>query len=240
MIQRNDGSTTRNMCWDEENRLVSVRYSADGEITPSQLSVYLYDAGGEKVWKLTGEEAIMDLSGERTVSLVNFNKTLYISPLMVMTEAKYTKHYFIEGERITSKIGSGFGVAPYMPADSVLDFIVGDDESVSGNLAKMVYDFVRCTNYSDKYSTGQELEPAGNDGSRLERLRYYYHPDHLGSSAFITNSTGSVVQHLQYHPLVKPSSTSEMHTAAAIRSLPRKGMMLRAIVTSAHGIMTLI
>ena len=29
---------------------------------------------------------------------------------------------------------------------------------------------------------------------------YYFHPDHLGSSSYITNATGHVCQHMEYLP----------------------------------------
>jgi hypothetical protein len=48
-------------------------------------------------------------------SSVNVDKTLYTSPYLVMTEQEYTKHYFIEGEEICSKIGGGFANAPWLP-----------------------------------------------------------------------------------------------------------------------------
>src|SRR5690606_6218505 len=34
--------------------------------------------------------------------------------------------------------------------------------------------------------------------------QYFYHPDHLGSSSFITNASGNVDQHLQYLPFGEP------------------------------------
>ena len=33
-----------------------------------------------------------------------------------------------------------------------------------------------------------------------ENLQFFYHPDHLGSSSFITNLEGEVVQHIEYVP----------------------------------------
>ena len=33
-----------------------------------------------------------------------------------------------------------------------------------------------------------------------EKMQYYYHPDHLGSSRYITNLDGEVVQHVEYVP----------------------------------------
>ncbi|XAJ49231.1 transposase [Segatella copri] len=34
----------------------------------------------------------------------------------------------------------------------------------------------------------------------LNKLTFYYHPDHLGSSSYITNLEGEVVQHIEYVP----------------------------------------
>ena len=40
---------------------------------------------------------------------------------------------------------------------------------------------------------------AGEAGTN-ERLQFYYHPDHLGSSSYITNLDGEVSQHIEYVP----------------------------------------
>ena len=37
-------------------------------------------------------------------------------------------------------------------------------------------------------------------GDCYEQYQYFYHPDHLGSSSFITNTEGEVVQHIEYVP----------------------------------------
>ena len=42
------------------------------------------------------------------------------------------------------------------------------------------------------------------EGDAYEKLQFYYHPDHLGSSSsYITNLDGEVVQHIEYVPLRK-------------------------------------
>ena len=38
------------------------------------------------------------------------------------------------------------------------------------------------------------------DPDNYENLQFFYHPDHLGSSSFITNLDGEVVQHIEYVP----------------------------------------
>ena len=40
---------------------------------------------------------------------------------------------------------------------------------------------------------------AGEAGTN-ERMQFYYHPDHLGSSSYITNMDGEVMQHIEYVP----------------------------------------
>ena len=37
-------------------------------------------------------------------------------------------------------------------------------------------------------------------GDSYEQYQYFYHPGHLGSSSFITNTDGEVVQHIEYVP----------------------------------------
>ena len=38
------------------------------------------------------------------------------------------------------------------------------------------------------------------EGDVYETMQFYYHPDHLGSSSYITNLDGEVVQHIEYVP----------------------------------------
>ena len=38
------------------------------------------------------------------------------------------------------------------------------------------------------------------EGDAYEKMQFYYHPDHLGSSSYITNLNGEVVQHIEYVP----------------------------------------
>ena len=39
-----------------------------------------------------------------------------------------------------------------------------------------------------------------HDKDNYEKLQFYYHPDHLGSSSYITNLDGEVSQHIEYVP----------------------------------------
>ena len=88
------------LCWDEQNRLMGV---ADKQY----LSLYQYDADGERTYKLTGELTHQNVSGNWSSCYQLDNATLYASPYLVATSKGYTKHYYAESERIASKLGNG-------------------------------------------------------------------------------------------------------------------------------------
>jgi len=194
MIMRSDGNDTRRLCWDEENRLTTVR--DDGE--QGMLSSYIYNAGGERTWKLAGDAYAMYINGQYQYGGAMLMKTLYSSPYMVLTDEEYSKHYFIEGERVCSKIGGGFALAAITPS-STQNFLVNDETQVATELWDMVRRGIDCTGFPpENVETKKELRSAENLNDDAEINQYFYHSDHLGSSSFITDATGNATQHLQY------------------------------------------
>ena len=220
------------LCWDEENRLMSF---ADCE----NAGFYQYDAGGERTYKLTSDYVSQNIGGHWHTYQVLDNPTLYTSPYMVATPKGYTKHYYAESERVASRIGGGL--------DSVDMFIQNFEEFVdkpvveisplwteeyheepfdekrhhnldhlyhamecTGNVPSVVYE---CLIILHKYSDFPHHE--------YEPDCYWYHPDHLGSSSWITFSDGKAVQHLHYLPWgenfvdQRTSSFSSMYTFSA-------------------------
>ena len=49
-------------------------------------------------------------------------------------------------------------------------------------------------------STRAAVDNNFHDKDNYEKLQFYYHPDHLGSSSYITNLDGEVAQHIEYVP----------------------------------------
>jgi RHS repeat-associated protein len=190
----------RFMCWDEENRLTTVK-------DERQMSAYLYDHAGERVWKMTGEVQSMSINGNMHIDQATLDrKTLYTNPYLIVTEAEYTKHYYAESQRIASKLGGGWAQAGYDPLqdhvaetpnfyyselnNQLIDRLLLNAECVGVDAAEY-YDAFEAV-----YNQLSEHEPEVN--------QYFYHPDHLGSSSFITNASGNVDQHLQYLPFGEP------------------------------------
>ena len=201
LIQRQSSTENRYLCWDEENRLTTVRDT-------SYLSSYIYDAGGERVWKFTGKVDQMQINGSQVVDMVNINnKTLYTSPYLVLTDQEYTKHFYAGSQRLASKLGAGLADALIDPLLYEPEFI---DEGSIENKRDSLYDMLArgwvCSGIdaenvsieNTEFDIVNELMEVSAD--EPESDIYYYHSDHLGSSSWITDASGAVNQHLQYLP----------------------------------------
>lgn len=95
------GMGNRQLAWDEENRLQAL--TDEGYV-----SQYTYDAAGERVLKSHGGMQGVFINGA-PVGLINHrdNYTIYVSPYLVHAQHGFTKHYFIEGQRVASRTGTG-------------------------------------------------------------------------------------------------------------------------------------
>ncbi|PHN08263.1 SpvB/TcaC N-terminal domain-containing protein [Flavilitoribacter nigricans] len=101
-FRETEGSATyRQLLWDEEDRLMGV--SNDGYI-----SQYTYDAQSERAIKSHGGIRGVFTDGA-PAGLISHrdNYTAYVSPYLTAEKDRFTKHYYVEGERVLSKIGTG-------------------------------------------------------------------------------------------------------------------------------------
>jgi len=145
-------------------------------------------------------------------------KTLYTSPYMIVTEAEYTKHYYIESERVTTKLGGGFQPAPLNPMTDHVQYPVGKEYPI---LADALWERLKyteeCTGLNPNYVTGEHNnllyafdQWVGMD--QYESNAFYYHSDHLGSSSLITDANGQLDQHYQYLPYGEPFVSQKINT----------------------------
>ena len=206
----------RKLLWDEENRLMGV--DDNGFV-----SLYWYDASGERTVKESGyNEGIYvnsTFSGGITDNGNNF--TAYVNPYMVVTAGgNYTKHIYIGSQRIVSKLGdlSSYGADPRRIAYAGSECNVTKDyASMYNNSLTQIKnrynifgvpyngidnnDYVNgqgfcCSDSVVKAPALRAMQP--NDNS--EKLQFYYHSDHLGSTSLITDLDGNVAQHVEYIP----------------------------------------
>ncbi|MEQ8681341.1 MAG: SpvB/TcaC N-terminal domain-containing protein [Cyclobacteriaceae bacterium] len=187
----------RKIGWDEENR---IRFIYDN----GNFNNYIYDASGERVIKIRSIGQAVYINGKKESDSGGIgNFTIYVNPYMVLRSGGYTKHYYIEGQRIVSKLGGGQdkvnnGNAGSNDSDVDIDYSSKKQqmiESIVKNLKWLNEDgTIKTAGNSGKIPPGQVKNP----GNESENIQYYYHPDHLGSTSYITDITGEVYQHLEY------------------------------------------
>ena len=121
---------------------------------------------------------------------------------------------YIEGQRIVSKLVSGLnnkGKGPLKAGSDRVNYSKKQQDSREGivkNLKWLGQDGQLLTaGNSGKTPPGQLKKIKGSDGGgkdkggkdrNAEKFQYYYHPDHLGSTSYITDASGEVYQHLEY------------------------------------------
>ena len=203
----------RTLCWDEENRL-SAFSDCNG------LGIYQYDANGERTCKRTSSLITQNIQGRWVTYYVLNNPTLYASPYLVATPQGYTKHYYAESERVASRVGAGMdsvnlflgnlgdfqtgGVVESYPfwreSGDAEDFFLSKNDMNEQQLEEVynycvgMYPIVVSDSLLILYTT------MGLPDQDVEPDCYWYHPDHLGSSSWITDSAGNAIQHLHYLP----------------------------------------
>ncbi|MXO33505.1 type IV secretion protein Rhs [Apibacter sp. B3889] len=213
-LRKTSQTQERKLRWDEENRLMSIDDNG-------YVSNYVYDASGERVIKTSGESEqvyINSLFSGGNTETQGF--TAYINPyLVVSSNGKYTKHYYAGNQRIVSKLGDieSFGADPRRieyAGSSVPGVTINwkskyqrSIEDLKGNYAYFEVPYNGKDN--DDYVNGEGFCCSQNTALRAgigignvnyEKMQYYYHPDHLGSSSYITNLDGEIVQHVEYVP----------------------------------------
>ena len=176
----------RSLDWTEEN---SLRKVTDMD----NFSYYMYDADEERTCKLVWQGNVQIINGRNMVHYTPEGITLYASPYLVITPQGYTKHYYAGDERVASQVGKGFfaglnislaGTAATASKLSVAEQSVDLDPRVCSAPTTPLLAYL--DNLTDRTDSFPES--------------YFYHPDHLGSASWVTDSAGRPVQHLQYLP----------------------------------------
>ena len=197
-------------------------------------SYYTYDHAGERTLKLTGNNDIMDVNADEmmTVAMLN-NLTMYPSPYLVLSDRGYTKHYYTGSERLCARIGGGnlatidqviipdydlsqkanelfehclnMNIERELSHDYNLECITGIDEDYE-ELRHWI-DGIPIRLNSETQIDLQTFKDMMNHYTSVEESEdevFFYHSDHLGSASWITNGSGTPIQHLQYMPYGEP------------------------------------
>lgn len=223
--KEDDKASEQKFKWDEENRLLAVDengfvsnywYDANGERTVK--------TSGENEAIYVNSEFSGGNTGTARFSLY------VSPYLVAGQGGKYTKHIYVGSQRIVSKLGdlASYGADPRRipyagnEADGLsLNYkekYAQQLQSIKDNYktfdipytGKDNNDYVNgqgfcCDDGTPEAAQARAMARAAIDGNfkpneEYEKMQFYYHPDHLGSSSYITNLDGEVSQHIEYVP----------------------------------------
>ncbi|MBR5832614.1 MAG: hypothetical protein IKY79_08390 [Bacteroidales bacterium] len=216
----------RYLYWTEDNRLHTV-------VDDRYYSYYTYDHTGERTLKLTGDNSFVDVNGYTQSTATLDNATLYVGPYLVVTNHGYTKHYYNGTERICAKLGNGGFSSKLVSNDGyfkIADALFDECQNsmanqrienendplcpqiISGEWAEearlnginVTESQLSATTNINLFIFDNTLSSLSTKPTAIENLVYFYHSDHLGSASWITNGSGTPVQHLQYMPYGEP------------------------------------
>jgi len=164
----------RTIVWDEENRIRSL--SDNGRTTR-----FVYDDGGDRIIK-TGAQG----------------ETVYVNDKWtVRNRSVGTKHVYVGTTRIASKLSPGDAhVRP--DAHDLVSMMLGkwwDHRSASGHQSG------RNVEKNPHYEVPSEMP---DDGMPDTNFLYFYHPDYVGSTSYVTDVDGELYEHMQYFPSGEP------------------------------------
>ena len=216
--EQREKSKERQLLWNEENRLLAINDNG-------YISNYWYDAGGERVVKTSGENEAVYLNAALSGGMTELGRfTAYVNPYLVVSpQGRYTKHIYIGKQRIVSKLGDfeSFGQDPRRVAragqnvdgknggvnydekyNAAYDSIKSRYERIFDTPfnGKQNNDPVNGDGFCCKDNSALRAGNIGNGNDNPEKLQFYYHSDHLGSTSLITDLEGEVAQHVQYTP----------------------------------------
>ncbi len=235
----NNSGQQRQILWDEENRIKAIEDNG-------ALFSYVYDAGGERVLKSNGGGTQVSVNGSPKGGNGSIgNYTVYVNPYVVIRNGAATKHFYIESQRIATKIleskdgllqnvtttsttPAGNKTVDYTQKQKLLEndfnLILAKVDGEAGNSENTppngnAYGWGNGNNGGTNNgngnnggnngggnngngggNTGGGTTPTGggSNGNNIEKFVFYYHPDHLGSSSYITDVNGEVSQHIEY------------------------------------------
>ena len=220
------GTRERKLIWDEENRLLAVDdngfvsnywYDADGERTvktsgeSDQVYVNGVFSGGSTntaKFSLYVSPYLVANQGGR------YTKHIYAGSQRIVSKVGDFASYGSDPRRIEYAGANTDGLSVnYKAKYAAQQQVIKDNYKTF----EVPYNGTDNDNYADgegfccndgsmeaamarTKAQARAVAKSFKDPDNYENLQFFYHPDHLGSSSFITNLEGEVVQHIEYAP----------------------------------------
>ena len=175
-------------------------FNASGNLkacgTDMQISVYGYNSANTRTYKVNLFNTNQWVNGQpQPIQPMVQNAMFYPNTYINFTQAgEYTKHYYNGTERIASRLGEQQVPVSVENDQELLNYQHDTKEILRNAIGQHLYDEPTDMQEGDVIPL-EFLQPCGNSNAV-----YYYHPNHLGSTSFVTDMQQSVVQSFLYAP----------------------------------------
>ncbi|PZR20391.1 MAG: hypothetical protein DI539_10955 [Flavobacterium psychrophilum] len=236
-ITNTGNGSQKNLYWDESNRL---RVYND----QNSMQHYIYDATGERVLKASAQPEQLYNNGVPVDGDLSFDSyTTYPSAYIVVNpDGRFSKHYYAGSQRIVSRVAENdasiFEGSP-APRPAATGDTAGGKKSKAlsedelrklqiSDLTKILEKAKKGTPVFKKFKPADEQENDTEDDTTKDRMAqrapqgalYFYHPDHLGTSTFLTDINGELYQFFINLPFGE--TMAEQHSLTADYATPYK------------------
>src|SRR5699024_2723702 len=196
--------------------IANYTYDADGQRTvryvPGHVdAVYSGRNAGDKA-RVESFIYPSELLTVKTLSLKDVDNVIDLEEAPLTT---YTKHYYVGAERIASVLGttshlgmlcpllfSSEGINPNAPLISnAIQAMDGKTQTAAESIEGDYQAFGKTPNLEEPFLYEGKMPRCGQMTHDASLYRpFYFHPDHLGSSSYISNMSGRISQHMEYLP----------------------------------------
>ncbi len=206
--------TLKQNLWDDENRLRAVDLKPEAPSNKPEVAAYTYDADGQRIIRYLPGRLDAYYSATAAGNKSRLEAILYPSPLLTVKTleipegyfhknlrhpiVKYTKHYYIGSERVSSALGTlepnnlgALSQELLPPINGLITYMDNKTEIATQKLQEdLQVNFEKELQVPAPFAYGQAGVNSYYHNNNYEA--YWYHPDHLGSSSYITNLDGTI------------------------------------------------
>jgi len=166
--------TRRNIVWDEENRIQSI-----------------FDNGHQK-------EYVYNDAGDRVIKRGPQGETVYVNQFFVVRNRSIaTKHIFAGNSRIATRMMPGTNGTTNLGSTTTATTFPG--QGLYHRSAQGLLNGKNNVN-NPNYQSGAVTTNGNGTPGNTDNFLYFYHPDHLGSTSFVTDVNGKLYEHIEYFP----------------------------------------
>ena len=157
---------------------------------------YGYNAANTRAYKISLYNTNLWINGQQEPLNMQLQQAMFYPNTYINFNqgGDYTKHYYNGTERICSRLGEQ-QIPISVENDQELEAYKQDVKQIIYNaIGQHLYDEPTDMQEGEVFHL-EFLQPCGNSNAV-----YYYHPNHLGSTSFVTDMQQSVVQSFLYAP----------------------------------------